>query len=69
MIAADSSIFFIASKIFWWILDEFMIEFVFFWADVKGTFCGEYIINDGGSGGVFNATVVDRVFVIAGGDV
>ena len=29
MIVADSSIFFIASKIFWWILGEFMIEFGF----------------------------------------
>ena len=29
MIAVDSSIYFIASKIFWWILDEFMIEFGF----------------------------------------
>ena len=27
MIAADSSIFFITSKIFWSILDEFMVEF------------------------------------------
>ena len=37
--------------------------------DVKGIFCGESIIDDDGSGGVFNATVVDRVFVIVGGDV
>ena len=29
MIAADSFIFFIASKICWWILGEFMIEFGF----------------------------------------
>ena len=29
MIVADSSIFFIASKSFWWILGEFMIEFGF----------------------------------------
>ena len=29
MIATDSFMFFIASKIFWWILDEFMIEFGF----------------------------------------
>ena len=26
---AVSAVFFIASKIFWWILDEFMIEFGF----------------------------------------
>ena len=50
---------------FGWIYDRIW----FFGADVKGTFCGESIIDDGGSGGVFNATVVDRVFVIAGGDV
>ena len=45
-----------------------MTEFDFFGADVQGTFCGESIIGDDGSGGVFNATVVDRVFVIADGD-
>ena len=62
MIAVDSSIFFIASKIFWWII-------WFFRADVKGAFCDKSIVDDGGGGGVFDATVVDRVFVIAGGDV
>ena len=50
---------------FGWIYDRIWV----FGVDVKGIFCGESIIDDDGSGGVFNATVVDRVFVIVGGDV
>ena len=35
----------------------------------QGSFCGESIIGDNGSGGVFNTTIVDRIFIIASGDV
>ena len=50
---------------FGWIYDIIW----FFGADVKGAFCGKSIIDNGGSGGVFNATVVDRDFVVDGWDV
>ena len=46
-----------------------MTEFGFLGADVQGTFCGESIIGDDGSGGVFNTIVIDHVFFNAGGDV
>ena len=41
-----------------------MTEFGFLGADVQGTFCGESIIGDDGSGGVLNTIVTDRVFLM-----
>ena len=41
----------------------------FFRANIKGVFCGESIVCDSGDGAVFNATIIDRGFGIASGDV
>ena len=41
----------------------------FFRANIKDAFFSESIVCDSGDGGVFNATIIDHVFVIAGGDV
>ena len=48
---------------FGWVYDGFGV----FRADVKGAFCGEFTIGDSDDGGVFDATVIDGVFFIAGG--
>ena len=58
-----------ASNVFWWILVDFMTEFGFSGRISRMHFFSESIVCDSGDGGVFNATIIDHVFVIAGGDV
>ena len=41
----------------------------FFGANIKGAFCCKSIVGDSGDGGMLNATIIDRVFFIVGGDV
>ena len=50
---------------FGWVYDGIC----FFQADVKCAFCGGYIVGDSNDGSVFNATIIDRNFVITGEDV
>ena len=39
-----------------------------FRANIKGGFCCKLVVDDSGASGMLNTTIIDRVFVIVGGD-